>query len=440
MEQNTDDVRKIIAQSGIEELTEMQEAALQAADKEKDVVLSAPTGSGKTIAFLGMMLKNMPATTTGTFALIVTPTRELALQVTSVFQSLKTGYKVTTCYGGHKREIEENNLLEAPAVIIGTPGRIGDHIRRENIKVETISLLILDEYDKSLEMGFLEEMKFIYSSLINLKRKILISATPVAELPSFMDTSNVVHLNFEGSHLPAIAMNLLHFETREDKFEKLLNALCTIGNRRTIIFVNQKETVAELSTFMTEKGIYNVSYHGSLEQEERETAIAKFKNGTSLFLVTTDLASRGMDVAHVRYIIHFDLPETETIFKHRNGRTARMEASGDAILMISTTSEKPNYIPADTPEFQLLPDRPVPDKTEWSTLYISAGKKNKVNKMDIAGFLMQAGGLKREDTGIIDVKDFYSFAAIRRSKMNALLGKGHVQKIKNKKVRISAAK
>lgn len=440
MKRNTEDVKNILTQSGISALTGMQEAVLEAAENEKDVILSAPTGSGKTIAFLGMLLKQMPLTPSGTYALIVTPTRELALQVTSVFQSLKTGYKVTICYGGHKREIEENNLAEAPALIIGTPGRIGDHIRRNNIATDTIELLILDEYDKSLEMGFLEEMEFIFTSLGNLKRKILVSATTMAEWPSFLDMSKVIHLNFDDSHIPAIELNLLHYKSREDKFEKLLEVLCTIGNRRTIIFVNQKETVAELSQFISGKGIYNVRYHGSLEQQERETAIAKFKNGTSLFLITTDLASRGMDVPHVRYIIHFDLPESETIFKHRNGRTARMESSGDAIIMVSESREKPDYIHEDTPEFGLLPDRPVPDKTEWSTIYISAGKKNKVNKIDIAGFLMQTGGLKREDTGIIEVKDFYSFAAIRRSKMNALLGKGQVQKIKNKKVRISAAK
>lgn len=440
MERNTDAVREIILQSGIEELTRMQEQAIQSAGEEKEIILSAPTGSGKTIAFLGMLLKMIPETPTGTYALIVTPTRELALQITGVFQSLKTGYKVTACYGGHRREIEENSLQEAPALIIGTPGRIGDHIRRKNIKVENINLLILDEYDKSLEMGFLEEIGFIYSSLENLKRKILVSATTMAEWPSFLDMSKVIHLNFDDTHIPAIELNLLHYKSREDKFEKLLEALCTIGNRRTIIFVNQKETVAELSQFISGKGIYNVRYHGSLEQQERETAIAKFKNGTSLFLVTTDLASRGMDVPHVRYIIHFDLPESETIFKHRNGRTARMESSGDAIIMVSESREKPDYIHEDIPEFGLLPDRPVPDKTEWSTIYISAGKKNKVNKIDIAGFLMQTGGLKREDTGIIEVKDFYSFAAIRRSKMNALLGKGQVQKIKNKKVRIDVAR
>lgn len=440
MIRNSTEVTELIRRAGIEELTEMQQAALEAADSEKDVVLAAPTGSGKTIGFLGMLLKIMPEKLSGTFAMIVTPTRELALQITDVFQKMKTGYKVTTCYGGHKREIEENNLLEAPALIVGTPGRICDHIKRENIRTEAIEFLILDEYDKSLEMGFLDEMEFIFSSLKNVKRKALISATPIEELPSFLKLTDVLNLDFSEAHVPAISLNTLFFEDTEDRLQKLFDTLCTIGNRRTIIFVNEKETVGTISRYLREKGIYSVSYHGSLEQVDRETAITKFKNGTSLFLITTDLASRGLDVAHVRYIIHFDLPDNETIFRHRNGRTARMEATGDTIVMIPERATVPEYIPSETPPFRLMTGRPVPDKPEWSTLYISAGKKNKINKIDIAGFLMQTGGLKREDTGTIEVKDFYSFAAIRRSKMNALLGKGDVQRIKNKKIKIAIAK
>lgn len=434
-----DDINRLIKNAGIDELNEMQETSINNFDDGQDIILSAPTGSGKTIAFLAMLLKIFPKDQVNTFALIVTPSRELALQITSVFQKMKTGLKVTTCYGGHKREIEENNLTEAPALIIGTPGRIGDHIRRGNITVDSIQLLILDEFDKSLELGFTEEMIFIFESLINVKRRILISATPMQELPPFLKLENPARLDFAEPEDSKLKLNKLYYEI-ENKQETLLNALCTIGNRRTIIFVNQKDTVKSLSNYLTERGIYSVSYHGSLEQQDRETAITKFRNGTSLFLITTDLASRGLDISHVRFIIHYDRPDNEQVFTHRNGRTARVDTSGDAIIMLPNDSNLPNYVPEDVPDFQLLSDRPVPDKTEWSTLYVSAGKKDKINKMDIAGFLMQKAGLKREDTGLIEVKDFYSFAAVRRSKMNTLLGMGQDQKIKNKKVKIAAAK
>lgn len=434
-----DDINRLIKNAGIDELNEMQNTAIGEFDNSRDIILSAPTGSGKTIAFLAMLLKILPKNYAGTFGMIVTPSRELALQITSVFQKMKTGLKVTTCYGGHKREIEENNLTEAPTLIIGTPGRIGDHIRRGNISVETIQALILDEFDKSLELGFADEMLFIFDSLINVNRRILISATPLQELPSFLKLQDPVRLDFAENEDSKLKLNKLYYEV-ENKQETLLDALCTIGNRRTIIFINQKDTVKSLGNYLTERGIYTVSYHGSLEQQDRETAIAKFRNGTSLFLITTDLASRGLDISHVRFIIHYDQPDNEQVFTHRNGRTARVDTSGDAIIMLPAGSYLPDYVPENVPDFHLLSDRPVPDKTEWSTLYVSAGKKDKINKMDIAGFLMQKAGLKREDTGLIEVKDFYSFAAVRRSKMNTLLGMGKEQKIKNKKVKIAIAK
>lgn len=434
------EILPLLKNTGIEALSTMQEAAIDSIEHKGDIILSAPTGTGKTIAFLGMLLRILPPKTKNTFALILTPTRELALQITQVFQKMKAGYKITTCYGGHKREIEENNLIESPSIIIGTPGRISDHIRRENIKPEHIEVLILDEFDKSLEMGFLDEMNYIVTALTKVRKKILISATPELKLPDFLQLNNVLSLEFESGEGLKLEIKKLTYSTNEEKFSTLFKALCTIGNKRTIIFVNQKDTLKELSSNLVDKGIYSVSYHGSMEQKDRETAITKFRNGTSLFLLTTDLASRGLDIAHVRFIIHYDLPENEQIFIHRNGRTARMEASGDVVVMTDGGKNLPDFIPENIDEFELLPNRPTPDKTEWGTLFISAGKKDKINKIDIAGFLMQKGGLKREDTGLIEVKDFYSFAAVRRSKMNYLLSKGKDQKIKNKKVKIASAK
>lgn len=436
---NAEKVKQLIANYGIDALNEMQKEALKKADEHSDIILSAPTGTGKTIAFLLMALKKMPSNVTSTYCMVVTPTRELTLQITDVFQKLKTGYKVTACYGGHKREIEEQNLVEAPVMIVGTPGRIGDHIRRKNIKTDDIKMLILDEFDKSLELGFTDEMKFIIENLPAIENRILISATPVNTIPDFirLKDPDLIHYNSgEGSKL-----EMYKFSYEEGKKEEsLFNLLCSIGNRKTIIFVNQKETVRSIHKLLHDKGIAAATYHGSMEQQERETSISKFKNGTVLFLLTTDLASRGLDISNVRYIIHYDMPETEQIFIHRNGRSARMEASGDAILFSRNDKPLPDYLPQVLEEFPVKADQPVPDKSDWGTLFISAGKKDKINKIDILGFLTKKGGLKREDTGLIDVKDFYSFAAVRRNKMNALLGMGHDQKIKNKKVRVAPAR
>lgn len=429
---------KLISNAGIDSLNKMQLEAINHFPASKEVILAAPTGSGKTIAFLLMLLKVIPPDYKGTYCITVTPTRELALQITHVFQSLKTGLKVTTCYGGHKREIEENNLLEPPTLIIGTPGRLNDHIRRGNIHAETIQAIILDEFDKSMEMGFEEEMQSVFSSLSQVRYKIFASATPTLNLPAFVGADNPEILDFSHQERPELGLHRVTIRA-DEKQSLLFHLLCTIGNRKTIVFVNQKETLSGLGDFLREKGITSVAYHGSLEQKDREVAIAKFRNGSVPFLLTTDLASRGLDVTNVRFIIHYDFPESEQIFIHRNGRTARMDASGEAILF---THDKPlpDFVQQDIPEFPISENAPVPAKPEWGTLYFSAGKKDKINKVDIAGFLMQKAGLKREDTGLIEVKDFYSFAAVRRSKMNYIIGLGKEQKIKNKKVKVAAAK
>lgn len=438
MEKSYFDADRLIRNAGIESLNEMQQTAMESFPASPGIILAAPTGSGKTLAFLLMLLKVMPQKPIGTFCITVTPTRELALQITSVFQSLKTGLKVTACYGGHKREIEENNLLEPPALIVGTPGRLGDHIRRGNIKPESVQAVILDEFDKSMEMGFEEEMKFLFSNFRDIRYRMFISATPTQHFPEFIDLENPRVLNFSGHEKAALGLHQIKVKEGE-KQSQLFHLLCTIGNRKTIVFINQKETLSELNSFLKEKGIATVSYHGSLEQKDREVAIAKFRNGSIPFLLTTDLASRGLDISNVRFIIHYDFPDSEQIFIHRNGRSARMDASGEAILF-TTRAVMPEYVGNDIPDFRIDEKAAVPVKPDWGTLYFSAGKKDKINKMDIAGFLMQKTGLKREDTGLIEVKDFYSFAAVRRSKMNYIIGLGKEQRIKNKKVKVAAAK
>jgi len=434
------EIDQFIKNAGIVHLNKMQQSAIKSIESDKDVILSAPTGSGKTIAFLCMILKLIPSLKTGTFAMIVTPTRELTLQITDVFQKMRTGLKITACYGGHKRDIEENNLTESPVLVVGTPGRICDHLRRKNIKSSTIRVLVLDEYDKSMEMGFEEEMNFIFESLPNLERRILVSATPSAALPRLINPENAIKLEFHREEDSRLNISKLVFISEAEKKEALFQLICTIGNRKTIIFVNEKDTISDLSEFLRQKGIHHGVYHGSMEQRYRETSITRFRNGSDLFLLSTDLAGRGLDISNVRFIIHYDLPETERVFIHRNGRTARMDASGEAVVLIEGGTPLPSFLPEDIENFRIVPGKPVPDKTEWGTLYISGGRKDKINKVDIAGFLMHQAGLKREDTGLIEVKDFYSFAAVRKSKMNRLLGAGKVQKIKNKKVKIEAAR
>ncbi len=433
-------IKQVLENLKIEKLNEMQLTSIDANQKHDDVILLSSTGSGKTLAFLLPILKLLDKTSNKTQSLIVVPSRELAMQIEQVFKNMSTGFKVTCCYGGHLRETEENNLLQAPALIIGTPGRLGDHIRRGNIQVDSIETLVLDEFDKSLELGFLEEMSFILQALKNLKKRILTSATEAAELPDFIKLTDPAKLNFlTGEEETALEIKVIKSDEK-DKSTTLFKMICYLGNRAGIIFCNHREAVERTSAMLAEKGIVNVFYHGALEQQERDSALCKFRNGTSNFLVTTDLASRGLDIPNIRYIIHYHLPANEDAFTHRNGRTARMDASGTAILIIGPDETVPVYVPNDAPQIELPEANELPEKPKWSTLFIAAGKKDKVNKVDIVGFLTNKGQLKKEDIGLIEVKDFFSFVAIRKLKVSPVLQLIKNEKIKNKKVKIDVAR
>lgn len=425
---------------GIEKLNPMQEKALETITHQPETILLSPTGSGKTLAFLLPIVQKLDRSVSQVQALIIVPSRELAIQIDSVFRKMGSGYKATLCYGGHKRETEENNLVQAPALIIGTAGRLADHLRRGNFSTENISTLVLDEFDKSLELGFLEEMKFIIGSLKGLNKRILTSATEAVDVPGFIGLTNPVKLNFlEGAAELDLGLKQV-ISLDKDKVNTLFKLLCAIGNKPSIIFCNHRESVERTSALLKEKGIINEFYHGGMEQQERDSALCKFRNGTVNFLVTTDLASRGLDIPGIRYIIHYHLPATEDVYTHRNGRTARMEERGTSILLIGPDEELPRFADAGI-ETMALPETDVlPEKPKWSTLFIAAGKKDKVNKIDIVGFLSNKGQLKKEDIGLIEVKDFFSFVAVRKLKVGNVLELIKHEKIKNKKVKIELAR
>jgi superfamily II DNA/RNA helicase len=433
-------IENTLANLQIEALNEMQQASLEANKTSNQVILLADTGSGKTLAFLLPVAQLLHKKSHVTQALIIVPSRELALQIEQVFKRMGTGFKITCCYGGHLRETEENNLKQAPALIVGTPGRLADHIRRGNIITTHIETLVLDEFDKSLEQGFEEEMSFIIGSLPALQKRILTSATEAVEIPAFVGLTNPVAINFlTGEKSPALAVQMVWSDDK-DKSDTLFRLICALGNRSTIIFCNQREFVEEVSAYLKDKGIVNVFYHGAMEQQERDSALCKFRNGTSNVLVTTDLAARGLDIPNIRYIIHYQLPPTQDSFTHRNGRTARMDASGTAILILAPHERLPEYITPAPTVIELPPNAELPQKPAWTTLFIAAGKKDKVNKVDIVGFLTNKGQLKKEDIGLIEVKDFFSFVAVRKSKASHTLQMIKTERIKNKKVKIDVAK
>jgi ATP-independent RNA helicase DbpA len=432
-------VEKVLSNLKIASLNDMQQASVAAADKGKDIVLLAPTGSGKTVGFLLPLLKNLKPQIKGVQALILVPSRELALQIEQVFKLMGTGFKVNCCYGGHPVRTEKNNFEEPPAVLIGTPGRIAYHLRKENFDESTITTLVLDEFDKALEFGFQEDMAYIIGKMLSLKQRILTSATTMDAIPDFTGVNQPVHINFLKDVKVAPDLKLKKIiATAEDKLDVLFDLICKLGNKTMLIFCNHRETVDRISDLLIDKDLAHDIFHGGMEQDERERALLKFRNSSIKILITTDLASRGLDIPEVEYIIHYQLPYTEDAFLHRNGRTARMNAKGTAYL-IMTDEEKYPFLKADIETEVLKGNYQLPKDSQWQTLYIAAGKKDKVNKIDIVGLLLKKGGLQKDDVGLIEVKDQSSYVAIKRSMVQKVLNSLSAEKIKNKKVKIEVA-
>jgi len=423
----------------IQEMNQMQKSTFQASENEQDIILLSPTGSGKTLAFLFPVLRNLQKDISGIQAIILVPARELALQIEQVFKNMGTDFKVTICYGGHDKKIEINNLTQAPAVLIGTPGRIAYHLKNNNFEPKTIKTLVLDEFDKALELGFEEDMNLIISSLKNISQRFLTSATAMDNIPKFVGLDNEKTINFLklGEAKPNIQLKKVT-TIPEEKLETLFKLICKIGNKRTLIFCNHRDAVDRISELLREKGIDRETFHGGMEQDERERALLKFRNDSTRILITTDLASRGLDIPEVESIVHYQLPPKEDAFIHRNGRTARMHAKGFAYL-IMTEEEIFPFIKGNTPEENITENYRIPAKTPFQTIYISAGKKDKVNKVDIVGYLIKKGELAKEDIGIIEVKDTTSYVAVARNKVKDVLKKLANEKLKGKKIKMEIA-
>lgn len=420
----------------------MQRAALDVAESPNDIVLLSPTGSGKTLAFLLPLLTRLSREERSIQAMILTPSRELALQIEGVFKSLNTPWRSCCCYGGHpiaqeKRSIQGSN----PEVIIGTPGRIADHLYKGNINPYTIHTLIIDEFDKSLEFGFHDEMAEIIEQLPSIQKRMLVSATEAEEIPEFTDLGDTLTLNFLGKSDDIASRLTLKsvISPSRDKIETLHTLLCSLGSSSSIVFCNHREAVERVKDLLSQRGLYTERFHGGMEQPDRERALYKFRNGSCQVLVSTDLAARGLDIPEVEYIVHYHMPPQEDAFTHRNGRTARWQAKGSSFIMLSEGESLPRYIDFDLEQHKLPSAPPIPPKPIWVTLYLSKGKKEKLSRMDIAGFLYKKGGLTRDDVGTIDVREHYSFVAVKRAKVKSLMSMIKGEKIKGIRVLIEEA-
>ena len=427
----------------IEALNPMQEASIDAWHEGKDLILLSPTGSGKTLAYLLPLLDTLNPEVKGVQAVVLVPSRELALQIEQVFKSMNTPYKAMSCYGG-RPAMEEHRTMKGiqPSIIIGTPGRMNDHLSKQNFDASTVRTLVIDEFDKCLEFGFQEEMATVIGQLPNLERRFLLSATDSEEIPQFAGMNRTTKLSFL-SEDEAVSERIHIYKVMspiKDKLETLYKLLCTLGSQSTLVFCNHRESVDRVGKYLQSQKLPCGVFHGGMEQEDRERSLYKFRNGSCHVLISTDLAARGLDIPDIENIVHYHLPIQEDGYIHRNGRTARWEAEGNSYIILHEEELLPAYITEEPENFHLPEVTPKPSQPEFVTLYIGKGKKDKINKIDIVGFLSKKGQLGKDEVGRIDVKDHYAFAAIARKKAKQVLSLIRNEKIKGVKTIIEEAK
>ena len=424
---------------GIESLNEMQRAMIDSSAEQGDIVLLSPTGSGKTLAFLIPLLKELHHPSGKLQAVIIAPSRELVIQIDGIVRAIASQHKVTCCYGGHSVADERQSLAVVPSIIVSTPGRLLDHINRNHIDVYSTRLLVLDEFDKSLELGFHDEMQRILRRMPNIARRILTSATMIDEFPAFLRLHRERIVNFLADK-KELDSRLTVWSVRSDAKDKLqaaLSLLQSISPGRTIIFANHRESAERIHGFLVQKGVSAGLYHGGLDQQEREVAITLFNNGTNLVLVTTDLGARGLDIADVVSIIHYHLPQSREIYTHRNGRTARVAANGNVYVLLAPDEKVPEFITFND-ELTLDNDNTSAElKSQVASIHFNAGKKEKISRGDIVGFIANNGGITAQEIGTISLHDHYAIVAVPRAKVDDILSRITRLKIKNKRVRIT---
>ena len=434
--------RSALHKLNIGELNAMQRAAIEHCHNNESMVLLSPTGTGKTLAFLLPMLERLDVMCNRVQAVIVLPSRELARQVYEVWRAMATPFQMTALYGGRPLEQEVASLAgSSTSVVVGTPGRLLDHLRRGSFAVDKCSLLVIDEFDKCLEMGFQEEMASLVEKLPAVLSRFLISATDAAEIPQFAGVAPE-SLDFRLASKQPVARTSYYTVTAtpDKRLEKLFSLLCSFNGEPAIVFCNFRESVDEVYRYLRKRSLSSVAYHGALEQKARESALFRFACGNSNVLVCTDLAARGLDIKDVKHVVHYQRSLSAEIFTHRNGRTARWDADGSVYLLTFENKELPDFVPDNMAEYALPKHDVQPPSPQWAILYVGKGKRDKLSRGDLAGFFMKKGGLRADEVGMIIVFPDYSYVAVKMNRMREVLKKVAGEKIKGVKTLVMPAR
>lgn len=432
--------RQLADKFGISHLNDMQNTVVKKwTESSKNIVLYSSTGSGKTLAFAVpiMLCINLPCHNTQ--AVIIEPTRELVLQATEVLKKLAPSIKTTPCYGGHNSLDERLSLSQTPAIVVATPGRLLDHIIKGNVNLKNITHLVLDEFDKSLELGFLEDMRNIVERIPSTVRSLMTSATVIKKVPNFIDIDKFETVNFLQQEALSTKNRIQTWQVRCDdnnRLSCLKELLLSIPDEKTIVFVNQRDTALFVYQQLVKFGFEVGLYIGTLEQNEREKVLSMFKNGSLMVIVSTDLGGRGIDINDIKHIIHYEQPLTNEIFTHRNGRTARVDATGDVYIITNQGESVASFIKIDSQFNYKCSDAPKMKHPVKSTIYLSAGKKEKISRGDIVGYLLHNCSMleANEITGI-DVYDHYTLVGVPKDKAEDIVKTISPFKLKKQKVK-----
>lgn len=418
----------------------MQEAAVETIGNGCNVLLLSPTGSGKTLAFLLPLIDCLAATDDredeGVRAVIIVPSRELAQQIDSVARDLIREWQLPlrcmAIYGGRAAMDEHRVIKEVhPDIIVATPGRFLDHVDKDNIDVSRACTLIIDEYDKCLELGFKDEMDCVITTLSHCSQVVLTSATKSEQAVTAFGSRKLHTLDYlDNQELEVRLHTYIVASPEKDKLDTLALLLTQIADEQSIVFVAHRESAERIVRFLTTAKFVAVMYHGGMEQDHRERALYKFRAGAATVLVSTDLAARGLDIPTVRHVIHYHLPADEAVFTHRSGRTARWEDSGSAYLIVGPEESVPAYVSTTTQPFPITAKRICSLQPRWTLLYIGRGKKAKLSRADILGFLCKKGGLNAQQIGRIDVAPLASYVAVERTAVKSLMQNIAGEKIK----------
>jgi superfamily II DNA/RNA helicase len=435
MANNIKDQQDILTKLNIHTLNPMQQEAIAVIETTTNTVLLSPTGTGKTLGFSLPLLKYLDSDCHEVQALILVPTRELAIQIEQVIRTMGSGFKVNAVYGGRPMSKDKIEIKHNPAVLIGTPGRILDHFNSDRFSKESIKTLILDEFDKSLEQGFEDQMKSIIDQLPAISKRILTSATQGVSVPVFVKLNQPTTINYLNQNTPSKLAIKTVISPDKNKLKTLLSLLEHIGNEPGIIFCNFRDSISEVSEFLERHKISHTCFSGGMEQKERERALIKFRNGSSQVLLATDLAARGIDIPEMKFIVHYELPIHKEEFIHRNGRTARVNAKGTAYVLKWQDQLLPEFI-LNVKGIDISEKAPYKPQY-WQTLFISGGRKDKISKGDVAGLFFKQGKLDKHELGTIELKQDCAFVAVPLAKADDLVLNLNNTRLKKKKVRVT---